>query len=300
MTSPLRVAQLPDVQAQPDHRNLALDAAGIKAVRIPATIRSGGTLLPTIARFSMSVSLPAAARGTHMSRFIELLEDRAEALDQQRFEAMLRDMLQRLGARSGEIEMRFLWFVRKTAPVSRTQSQLDHEVCWRASAAGDGRCSFSVRVTVPATSLCPCSKEISAYGAHNQRSQISIEAELDGEMAIDELVAIAERSASCEVYGLLKRADEKYVTERAYENPKFAEDVVRDAALELNADRRVLSYVVEAENFESIHNHSAFARLSRRVPAVQPALTGRGRRQPRRLPFSLGDCAMGASNRRQE
>ena len=120
MTSPLRVAQPPDVQARPDHRNLALDAVGIKAIRIPATIRSGGTLLPTIACVSMSVSLPAAARGTHMSRFIELLEDRTEALDQQRFEAMLRDMLLRLDARSGEIEMRFPWFVRKTAPVSRT------------------------------------------------------------------------------------------------------------------------------------------------------------------------------------
>ncbi len=132
---------------------------------------------------------------------------------------------------------------------------------------------------MPATSLCPCSKEISAYGAHNQRSQITIDAELDGEMAIDELIAIAERSASCDVYGLLKRADEKYVTERAYENPKFAEDLVRDVALELNRDPRVLSYVVDAENFESIHNHSAFARLSRQVPAVQPVPTGRERCQ---------------------
>ena len=280
MNSPLKLSHLPDVQARPDHRNLAIDAVGIKAVRIPASIRSGQTLLPTIATFSMNVSLTAETKGTHMSRFVELLEDRTEVLDQQRFKAMLSDMLQRLDAQSGEIEMRFPWFVRKAAPVSRVQSRLDHEVRWRARASDDGRCSFSIRVTVPATSLCPCSKEISAYGAHNQRSQITIDAELDGEMAIDELIAIAERSASCEVYGLLKRADEKYVTERAYENPKFAEDLVRDVALKLNRDPRVLSYAVEAENFESIHNHSAFARLSRQVPAVQPVPTGRRRGQP--------------------
>jgi GTP cyclohydrolase FolE2 len=272
MNSPLKQSPLPDVQARPDHRNLPIDAVGIKAVRIPASIRSGQTLLPTIATFSMNVSLPADAKGTHMSRFIELLEQATESLDQQGFQTMLFDMLQRLNSQSGAIEMQFPWFVTKTAPVSRVQSRLDHQVRWRASASEDGRCSFSIRVVVPATSLCPCSKEISAHGAHNQRSQISIETELDGEMPIDELIAIAERSASCEVYGLLKRADEKYVTERAYENPKFAEDLVRDVALELNADPRVLSYVVEAENFESIHNHSAFARLSRQV-----ALTGRGR-----------------------
>jgi MptA/FolE2 family GTP cyclohydrolase len=127
-----------------------------------------------------------------------------------------------------------------------------------------------MQVTVPATSLCPCSKEISAYGAHNQRSQISIQVELAGGMEIEELVAIAERSASCEVYGLLKRADEKYVTERAYDNPKFVEDLVRDVALELNHESRVRAYEVEAENFESIHNHSAFARLARPIaPDVQ-------------------------------
>ena len=283
MNSPLELSQLPDVQATPDHRELRIDAVGIKAVRSPVTVRTGNRTSSTIATFSMNVSLPADTKGTHMSRFVELLEDGTEALDQQRFKAMLSDMLQRLDAQSGEIEMRFPWFVRKTAPVSRVQSRLDHEVRWRARASDDGRCSFSIRVTVPATSLCPCSKEISAYGAHNQRSQITIDAELDGEMAIDELIAIAERSASCEVYGLLKRVDEKYVTERAYENPKFAEDLVRDVALELNRDPRVLSYVVEAENFESIHNHSAFARLSRQVPAVQPVLTGRGRGQPTAL-----------------
>jgi MptA/FolE2 family GTP cyclohydrolase len=143
---------------------------------------------------------------------------------------------------------------------------------------------------VPATSLCPCSKEISAYGAHNQRSQISIETELAGEMAIEELIAIAERSASCEVYGLLKRADEKYVTERAYDNPKFVEDLVRDVALELNQEPRVRAYVVEAENFESIHNHSAFARLVRSIAPQESAHSG-GRRGPHQNVRLMGTTA---------
>ncbi|MGZ3241457.1 MAG: GTP cyclohydrolase, FolE2/MptA family, partial [Burkholderiaceae bacterium] len=140
---------------------------------------------------------------------------------------------------------------------------LDLEVNWRACVSDDGKSTFQMQVVVPATSLCPCSKEISAYGAHNQRSHISIEAAIKQEMAIEELVGIAERSASCEVYGLLKRSDEKYVTEQAYDNPKFVEDLVRDVAVALNLDSRVGAYVVEAENFESIHNHSAFARVIR-------------------------------------
>jgi GTP cyclohydrolase I len=176
---------------------------------------------------------------------------------------MLIDMLQRLQASSGAIEMKFPYFVRKTAPVSGVQSELDYEVTWRTRVSKQTRPAFSMCVKVPATSLCPCSKEISAYGAHNQRSLISIEAELASTMAIEELIAIAERAASCEVYGLLKRADEKHVTERAYDNPKFVEDIVRDVALTLSQERRVSGYVIEAENFESIHNHSAFARIVR-------------------------------------
>lgn len=196
-----------------------------------------------------------------MSRFIELLEARTDALDQPGFKAMLLDMLERLEASSGMIEMRFPYFVQKTAPISGVQSLLDYQVCWRAGVSDGEGDWFSMHVMVPATSLCPCSKEISAYGAHNQRSHISIEADLAGDMEIEDLIAIAEKSASSEVYGLLKRPDEKYVTERAYDNPKFVEDLVRDVALALNQDQRVAAYVVEAENFESIHNHSAFARI---------------------------------------
>ncbi|OGS98982.1 MAG: GTP cyclohydrolase [Gallionellales bacterium RBG_16_56_9] len=262
MNAPERLV-LPDIQSQPDRRNLVIDGVGVKGVRYPVTIASAGAALPTVASLSMTVGLSAAVKGTHMSRFIELLEAQTAPLDQQGFMAMTHNMLERLHAHSGTIEMQFPYFMKKTAPVSRVQSLLDVDVLWRARATASGQSSFGMRVIVPATSLCPCSKEISAYGAHNQRSHISIETTLAGEMEIEELIAIAERSASCEVYGLLKRPDEKYVTERAYENAKFVEDLVRDVALSLNQDTRVEAYVVEAENFESIHNHSAFARIVR-------------------------------------
>jgi GTP cyclohydrolase FolE2 len=262
MNSPERF-MLPDVQAQLDGRNICIDSVGVKGVRYPVSIRSAGSVLPTIATLSMSVSLPATVKGTHMSRFIEILEAQTEALDQQGFMLMVANMLQRLDAHSGVIEMRFPYFIKKTAPVSNVQSLLDIEVCWRASVFANERNTFWLHVTVPATSLCPCSKEISEYGAHNQRSHISIEVSLIEDMSIEKLIAIAERNASCEVYGLLKRSDEKYVTERAYDNAKFVEDLVRDVALSLNQEPGVDAYVVEAENFESIHNHSAFARIAR-------------------------------------
>lgn len=265
MNAPEKLAFLLDIQSQVDNRNVHIDAVGIKGVRHPVAIRSRTGLQATIAMFSMTVGLSATSKGTHMSRFIELLEVRTEALDQQGFETIVLEMLDRLDARSGTIEMRFPYFVEKAAPVSGATSLLDYEVCWRGHVSEEGRYAFSMHLTVPATSLCPCSKAISAYGAHNQRSQIRIEAELAGEMAIEELIAIAESAASCEVYGLLKRADEKYVTERAYDNPKFVEDLVRDVARALNREQRVVAYVVEAENFESIHNHSAVARIVRQA-----------------------------------
>lgn len=263
MNANVKIAMLPDVQSRADHRKLPIDSVGVRSIRSPVTIRSGDKLLPTIARFSMGVGLSAATKGTHMSRFVELLEAQAEPVDRQVFEALVHNMLEKLDAPGGEIEMRFPWFVTKSAPVSRVQSRLDYDVCWRGFVSGESGYSFRMQVSVPATSLCPCSKEISAYGAHNQRSIIRIDAELAGDMTIEELAEAAERSASCDLYGLLKRADEKYVTERAYDNPRFVEDLVRDVALKLNADPRVLGYVIEAENFESIHNHSAFARLVR-------------------------------------
>jgi GTP cyclohydrolase FolE2 len=262
MNAPERIF-LHDVQSRPDDRNLRIDAVGVKGLRCPVTIESGANWVSTIATFSMTVSLAAAEKGTHMSRFVELLEAQRQPISMRRFEAIVADMLDRLKATGGTIEMRFPYFVNKVAPVSGAVSQLDYEVCWRGNVSDQGEYSFWLHVTVPVTSLCPCSKEISEYGAHNQRSHVAIQAELAGEMRIEDLIGIAERSASCEVYGLLKRPDEKYVTERAYDNPKFVEDLVRDVALALNRDSRVAAYTVEAENFESIHNHSAFARITR-------------------------------------
>jgi GTP cyclohydrolase FolE2 len=262
------VKTLPDIQSRIDHRGLSIDAVGIKGVRYPLTIRSGGAALSTIATLDMTVGLSATSKGTHMSRFVELLEDQSEALRLEDLRPLMNGMLAKLDADSGEIRIRFPYFMRKTAPVSGVQSQLDYDVCWTGQVAHDGNITLRMKVSVPATSLCPCSKEISDYGAHNQRSHIHIEADLAAVMTIEELVRIAERGASCEVYGLLKREDEKYVTERAYDNPKFVEDLVRDVALALDDDVRIRAFTVEAENFESIHNHSAYARIAR--GAVEP------------------------------
>jgi GTP cyclohydrolase FolE2 len=253
---------MPDIQSEADARGLAIGEAGIRRLASPVRVRAGGREQATVATFSLAVALPATARGAHMSRFVELIEARTETLDPEALRQMTRRMLQSLGATSGTIEARFPLFLAKRAPVSGARTQLEYQARWRAAVAADGSSTLDMQVTVAVTSLCPCSKAISAYGAHNQRSLLTIEVETDAAIDTEELVAVAERASSCELYGLLKRVDEKYVTERAYENPKFAEDMVRDVALELAVDPRVKRYVVEAENLESIHNHSAYARLS--------------------------------------
>jgi GTP cyclohydrolase I len=252
------VTEVEDVQARADTRRLAVNRVGIKDISHPVRVRdrSSGEQ-HTIATFNMYVSLPHNFKGTHMSRFVEALHAERE-ISVESFRAMLEGMTARLEAETGHIEMSFPFFVMKKAPVSEVESLMDY----RASLIGEharGRTELWVRVTVPVTSLCPCSKRIADYGAHNQRSHVTITAKLRSHMWIEELIEIAESEASCELYGILKRPDEKYVTERAYDNPKFVEDMVRDVAARLNRDERVAAYVVESENFESIHNHSAYA-----------------------------------------
>jgi GTP cyclohydrolase IB len=221
---------IPDVQASPDSRKLAIDQVGIKAIRHPVRImeRSGG-VQHTIAMFNMYVGLPHHFKGTHMSRFVEILEAHEREITVETFQLMLREMVDKLEAEEGKIEMSFPYFVEKKAPVSG----------------------------------CPCSKKISERGAHNQRSHVTVTARTNDFVWIEEIIDLVEKQASSELYGLLKRPDEKLVTERAYDNPKFVEDLVRDVAAVLNLDERVEAYVVESENFESIHNHSAYALIEK-------------------------------------
>jgi len=211
-----------------------------------------------VATIDMSVFLPGDVKGTHMSRFLEILQTQESALTPAGIKQMMHDMLQRLDSNAGTITMKFPYFVRKVAPVSGVASLLDYEVTLEADKNGASTDVF-LTVVVPVTSLCPCSKKISEYGAHNQRSHITIRALVTDGIAVEELIRMAEESASCELWGLLKRPDEKYVTERAYDNPKFVEDLVRDVAMRLRASKKVLAYRIESENFESIHNHSAVA-----------------------------------------
>ncbi|MBB5422692.1 GTP cyclohydrolase I [Paraburkholderia atlantica] len=254
---------MPDVQSTPDTRQIPIQRVGVKGVRHPLTVRTqAGEVQPTVGTWNLDVHLPAEQKGTHMSRFVALLEENKAPLEPASFRTMLAAMLDKLEAEAGRIEVSFPYFVNKTAPVSGVQSLLDYEVTLTGETR-HGATRLFLKVLVPVTSLCPCSKKISQYGAHNQRSHVTIDAELIGDVAVEELISIAEEEASCELWGLLKRPDEKFVTERAYENPKFVEDLVRDVAQRLNADERIVAYVLEAENFESIHNHSAYAVIER-------------------------------------
>ncbi|WP_151448871.1 GTP cyclohydrolase FolE2 [Lacisediminimonas profundi] len=251
---------LPDVQADADARNIAIQRVGIKSVRHPVVVQGVQGQQSTVATIDMMVGLPPEVKGTHMSRFLEVLQAHREPLCAGGLADMLAKMLLQLDASTGLIEMRMPYFLSKAAPVSGVESLMDYELTLRAEQRADGP-AITLQVQVPVTSLCPCSKKISAYGAHNQRSHIVIAATVvpGAELTVEELIALAERSASCELWGLLKRPDEKYVTERAYENPKFVEDLVRDIAVELDQDPRIQRYEVSSENFESIHNHSAYA-----------------------------------------
>jgi len=260
---PTASTDIEDVQGSADTRRIAINKVGIKDIRHPVRVkdRSQGEQ-HTVANFSMYVFLPHNFKGTHMSRFVQILNSHEREISVESFKDMLSEMVERLESERGHIEMSFPYFVNKQAPVSAVESLLDYEVTLIGEVQ-DGKPVMYTRVVVPTTSLCPCSKSIADRGAHNQRSHVTLTVRTCNFIWLEDLIEIVEKQASCELFGLLKRPDEKYVTERAYDNPKFVEDMVRDVAAVLNQDDRICAYTVEAENFESIHNHSAYALIER-------------------------------------
>lgn len=257
-----RPQAIPDVQAQGDTRQVAIDKVGVKNVVYPITLRTpDGGAQQTVATINMYVSLPHHQKGTHMSRFLEVLNEHSTNLTPDRIVEVAREIRRRLKAEDAHLELEFTYFINKLAPVTKMPGLMDYKVTFACHA--NHHDDFIMGVAAPATSLCPCSKEISVYGAHNQRCLVSAQVRFNGTLWIEDLVRHLERAASAEVYAVLKRPDEKHVTERAYENPKFVEDIVRDLAVALDDDERITWYSIESENFESIHSHNAYAQITR-------------------------------------
>jgi GTP cyclohydrolase I len=259
---------LPDIQSTGDRRKVAINKVGVKGVRYPISLRTPGNgdgngRVHTVASINMYVSLPHDEKGTHMSRFLEVLNEHHDELSSDTLSDVCRAMKESLKAKDAHLELSFPYFIDKKAPVTGRVGKLDIDVTFEV--ASNGIDDFIMTIKVPATSLCPCSKEISDYGAHNQRCEMTVKVRLaDGvHLWIEELFAMIEQCASTQVFSVLKRPDEKWVTERAYENPKFVEDIVRDMAVVLNADDRITWYQCFSENFESIHNHNAYAFIER-------------------------------------
>ncbi|TAM87952.1 MAG: GTP cyclohydrolase I FolE2 [Candidimonas sp.] len=256
---------MPDVQSAFDSRHLAIQRVGVRGVRHPMLIaQAGQAALSTVARWELTVGLPPEEKGTHMSRFVALLEAyRTRPMTPAVLCDMAGEMLPLLKADRGEISVEFPYFMVKRAPVSGAESLLDYDLVWKVGVTRKEPPRFELSMQVPLTSLCPCSKAISNYGAHNQRSHVTAVVAFDSpaHVDVDALIRLVEQQASCELWGLLKRPDEKFVTERAYDNPKFVEDLVRDVAAHLRAVPGISRFRVQAENFESIHNHSAYAEI---------------------------------------
>lgn len=257
-----------DVQSRPDERGIALDRAGVSGLRYPITVldKSDGRQ-ETIAELSMSVSLPHHFKGTHMSRFIEVLNSHRGEITMRTLPVILKELKTRLDAETAHIEVKFPYFVEREAPVTKSKALMDYDCTFIGESNGKYD-DFVLRVRTPVTSLCPCSKEISDYGAHNQRGYITIDVRSsrkeNGEAEIiwiEELIEIAERSASSPVYALIKRPDERFVTMQAFDNPVFVEDMARTSAEQLMKDTRINWFHVHVENDESIHNHNAFAEV---------------------------------------
>ncbi len=247
-----------DVQSEKDLRNIPLNRVGVSDVLYPIRVMDKtNNTQKTIANINMYVDLPKEFRGTHMSRFLEVLNKHRCDMSIKNIENVLNDIKKVLNAEESHIELRFPYFILKRAPVSKIESFMNYNCAFIASKKE--KMDFVLEVNTPVHTLCPCSKSISKYGAHNQRGIITIKIRMNKLVWIEELVSVAESSASAPLYSLLKRRDEKYITETAYENPRFVEDVVRNTSMKLNNDARITYYSVEAKNFESIHNHNAYA-----------------------------------------
>ena len=247
-----------DIQGQEDYRNVSIDKVGVKNIKYPIIVEDRNNKIQnTIAEIDIFVELPHHHRGTHMSRFLEVLNSYHKETLIDNLEPFLQEVKNQLHSETAYVQIRFPYFIQKIAPVSKISSLLDYECVFEAFYSD--HFEMKLGVTVPVTTLCPCSKEISKYGAHNQRSHVTVKVVYNSFIWLEELVDYVEKTASCEIYPLLKRPDEKFVTEKAYENPVFVEDIVRDLTVILQNDSRVDWFSVESENMESIHNHNAYA-----------------------------------------
>jgi GTP cyclohydrolase I len=255
-----------DVQNMEDTRKIEIDKVGVKNVKYPIIVMDKvNGFQHTVATIDMYVNLPHNYKGTHMSRFVEILHDNKNMINMRNFPGILKEMKDRLNAESAHMVVRFPYFIKKEAPVSKTQGFLEYNCGFSGFMDSQNRMKkFIVSISVPINTLCPCSKEISEYGAHNQRGEARLDVSFKKFFWIEDMINVIESCASTDVYSILKREDEKYITERAFENPKFAEDVVRDIAEMLSNDTNITWFAIEAENFESIHNHSAYAYLERK------------------------------------
>jgi len=252
-----------DIQSQPDFRKIPIDKVGIKNLRYPITVRDRRDgFQHTIAAINMFVDLPHDNKGTHMSRFVELLHLLRPDVSLEKFSVILENMKKHLNAASAHLEMTFPYFIEKSAPVSTSPGLMDYTCSIRGSSDPNGRVDLVSEVVVPISSVCPCSMEISDNGAHNQRGEVKLCTRFKKFIWMEDMIELVEGAASCDVFSVLKRVDEKSVTERAFANPKFVEDIVRDVAKKLNADDNITWFSVSAENFESIHNHSAYASIT--------------------------------------
>lgn len=251
-----------DIQSHKDHRNIDIDQVGVKDIRYPITVldKNNGKQ-QTVANINMYVNLPRQYKGTHMSRFVEVLNEHRKRISLQNFSEILQEVKTRLNAESAHMEITFPYFINKMAPVTGSEGLMEYKCSFRGNL--DKGIDIVTTINVPISTLCPCSKEISEYGAHNQRGIVTLKVRFKKFIWIEDLIKLVEETASSEVFSVLKREDEKFVTEKAYQNPKFVEDIVRDIALKLNDDQNITWFAVESENFESIHNHNAYAYIEK-------------------------------------